>query len=75
MYLGAKVVDLVGGEGDRSMRRLWGRMNGMVAWKNGGRSEGGRNLWDIGEGAVGDGGVAIWQLTAGVPYKGKVGGE
>lgn len=60
MYLGAKVVDLVGGEGDRSMRGLRGRMNGVVTWRNGGRSERSGNLWDTGEGAVGDGGVAIW---------------
>ena len=75
MYLGAEVVDLVGGEGDRSVWGLWGRVDWMVAWGNGGGRERDGNLWDIGRGTVGDGGVAICQLTAGVAWEENVGGK
>ena len=69
MYLGTKMVDLVGGERDRSMRGLWGRMDRMVSGKGGG------NLWNIGKGTVYDGGVAIRQLAAGVACEENVGGK
>ena len=75
MYLGAKMVDLVGGEGDRSMGGLWGRMDGMVSWGNGGCGEGDGNLWNIGKGTIYGGGVAIRQLAAGVAYEENVGGK
>ena len=66
MYLCTKVVDLVGGEGDRSVRGLWGRVSLVVTRGDGGGGERDGNLWDVGRGAVDYGGVAICQLTAGV---------
>lgn len=60
------MVDLVGGKGDRSMWGLWGRVEGMVSWGDGGRGEGGEDLWDIRKGTVYDGSMTICQLTAGV---------
>lgn len=66
MYLGTKVVDLVGGEGDRGVRGLWGWIDGMVASGDGGCSKRDRNLGDVGKGTVDDGCVTIRQLTTGV---------
>lgn len=65
MYLGTKVVDLVGSEGDRSVGGLWGRVGWVITWGNGGRCERDGNLWDV-RGAIDDGSVAIRQLAAGV---------
>jgi len=75
VYLGTKVIDLVRGEGDGSMWRLWRRVGWMVAWGDGGGGERNGNLWDIGKGTVDDGGVAICQLTTGVACEKNVGGK
>lgn len=75
MYLCAKMIDLVGGEGDRSMRGLWGRMDEVVAWWDGGCSKRNGNLWDIGKGTVNDGCVTVCQLTTGVAYEESSGGK
>ena len=75
MYLGTKMVDLVRGEGNRSMWGLWGKKSGMVSWGDGGCGEGHGNLWDIGKGAVYDEGVSVCQLTTGVACKEDVGGQ
>lgn len=64
MYLRTKVVDLVRGEGDRSVWRLRGWVSWVVTWGDGGGGERDGNLWDVGRGTVDDGGVAIGQLTA-----------
>lgn len=66
MYLGTEMVDLVGGEGDRSMRGLWWRMDRVISWGDGSCGEGDGNLWDVRKSTVYDGGVAICQLTTGV---------
>ena len=75
MYLGTKVIDLVGSEGDRSMWRLWGRVGWMVAWGNGGGCERNGKLRDVGRGTIDGGGVAICQLTTGVACEKNVGGK
>ena len=74
MYLGAKVVDLVGGEGDGSMWGLRGRVGCVVTWGDGGGGESG-DLRDIGRSTIDDGGVAICQLTTGIACKKNVGGK
>lgn len=66
MYLGTEMVDLVGGEGDRSMRGLWGRVGWVVSRGDGGGCKRGSDLGDIRRGTVGDGGMAIGQLATGV---------
>ena len=64
MYLGTKMVDLVGGKGDRSVWGLWGRVSWVVTWGDGSGGERDGNLWNIGRGTVDGGGVAVGQLTA-----------
>ena len=75
MYLGAKMIDLIRGEGYRSMWGLWGCMGRVIAWGN--RSGGERDgyLWDIRRGTIEGGGVAVCQLTAGVACKVNMGGK
>ena len=66
MYLGTEMVDLVGGEGDRSMWGLRGGLGGVVSPGDGGGCERGSDLGDIRRGTVDDGGMTIWQLATGV---------
>ena len=54
---------------------LWGWMNGVVASGDVGCSKRDRNLWNVGEGTVDDGRVAICQLAAGIAWKENLGGE
>ena len=75
MYLGTKVVDLVGSEGYRGVWGLWGRVGWMVAWRDRSGGERDGNLWDVGRSTVDDGGVAICQLTARITYEENVGGK
>lgn len=75
MYLCAKMIDLVGSKGNRSMRGLWGRMDEVVALRDGGCGKRDGNLWDIGRSTVDGGCVTICQLTTGVAYEESLGGK
>ena len=75
MYLGAKMVDLIRGEGYRSVWGLWGWMGRVIAWGNGSGGERDGNLWDTVRGTIDDGGVAVCQLTAGVACKENMSGK
>jgi hypothetical protein len=65
VYLGTKMVDLVGSKGDRSVGGLWGRVGWVIPCGDGGGCEGDGDLWDV-RGTIDNGSVAIRQLATGV---------